>query len=100
MIFGWTMDDIMDLVLAHWGVPEIVQWPVSKGNGVVVAYLMRRTVNRAKVGDRIACDDGGYVEKIATEGWLRWRYHEPEAAEPLPLHARVLYSLPATLPGL
>lgn len=100
MIFGWTMDDVMDLVLAQWGVPEIVQWPVRKGNGVVIAHLMRRTANRAKVGDRIKCADGGYIQRIPADGWVQWEFHEDAAAEPLPPQGRVLHSKPAELPGL
>lgn len=97
--FDWTIDDVMDYLLSQWGVPEIVQWPVQRGNDVVVAHLMRRTVNRAKIGDRIACDDGGYIQKVRDDGWVQWQYFADMRDEPLPLQGQVLRSKPAELPA-
>jgi hypothetical protein len=95
---SYTIDDLIDLALSAVGVREIVQWPVEKGNGLVLMNFVRRMTTRARIGDRIKVTGGGFVEKIADTGWVQWRYY-PEQGESPPLTGRAMQGPPARFPA-
>lgn len=81
--------DTLDKILSIMGVGPYQTWPVMKGNSLTLLDIRTSTCLRAKIGDRVPVTGGGFVEKVATDGWVQWRWYGPDS-EPPPLIGKVL----------
>lgn len=81
--------ETLDKILAIMGVGDVSMWPCIKGNGTVMAYIRTSTQMRAKVGDRIPVRGGGFIQKVADDGWTQWRFFA-RRDDPPPLTGKVL----------
>lgn len=76
--------DLLDRALAAVGIAKTQWWLVNRGNGVGLVEITSRTAIKAQPGDRVALKGGGWVERIASDSWIRWRYIDPgDHLEPL-----------------
>lgn len=90
-----TADEIVDRFLSSIGIGQYVQWPVMRGNGMVIMTFREKIIRWAKVGDRVAVKNGGFVEKVRADGWVQWQFfHDRAIDDPETLTGKVLLYRP------
>jgi hypothetical protein len=59
------------------GWPFTIQLVVQRGNDLMVMNVNRFLALKADLGSKIGVRGGGYIEKIADDGWVQWAFHPP-----------------------